>query len=136
VIDSLAPRQLMLLVPPLVVMALIFYLSSQPSTVEYPAWEVVLRKIGHAGGYALLTFTWWRAFRGLLPTARNSTAIMAAVAVSLAYAASDEVHQAFVNGRHGTPVDVLIDSIGIAAVALMVSRRSRRPSRAAPGRCC
>jgi VanZ family protein len=119
----------MLLVPPLVVMALIFYLSSQPSTAEYPAWEVVVRKIGHAGGYALLTFMWWRAFRGLLPTARNSAAIMAAVAVSLAYAASDEVHQAFVNGRHGTPVDVLVDSIGIATVAFLVSRRPR-PARA------
>jgi VanZ family protein len=119
---------MVLLFPPVVLMAIIFYLSSQPSTAEYPAWEVVLRKVGHAGGYALLAFAWWRAFRGLMPADRGSMAILAAVAVSVLYAASDEVHQAFVPNRHGTPLDVLIDSLGIAAVAIFAVRLSRRPA--------
>jgi VanZ family protein len=51
-----------------------------------------------------------------------------AVGIALGYAGTDEFHQTFVHGRHGTPVDVLIDSAGMAVVALLVARReSRRP---------
>jgi VanZ family protein len=118
-----------LLLPPLILMAAIFYLSAQPSAAEYPAWEVALRKLGHAGGYALLTFAWWRALRGLPASSRRLTPIVAAAAVSLAYAVSDEFHQSLVATRHGTPVDVLIDSLGIAAasaLALWLSSRADR----------
>lgn len=117
-----------LLLPPLIVMAVIFYLSAQPSAADYPAWEVLLRKLGHAGGYALLAFAWWRAFRGLLPSSRLFAPIAAAVVVSLAYAASDEFHQSLVTSRHGTPVDVLVDSIGIAAAAVLAAWLSRPPA--------
>jgi len=113
-----------LLLPPLALMAVIFYLSAQPGTEEYSLWEVVLRKIGHAGGYALLAVAWWRAFRGLSPR-RPVLAVVAAVAISLAYAVSDELHQTSVTGRHGSPVDVLIDAIGITAVGLLAFRLSR-----------
>ena len=34
------------------------------------------------------------------------------VAITLAYVVTDEFHQTFVEGRHGTPVDVLIDAAG------------------------
>ena len=37
--------------------------------------------------------------------------------------AFDEVHQLFVHGRHGTPVDVAIDAVGIVVVATFLSRR-------------
>jgi VanZ family protein len=127
-------RLAILLLPPLVVMALIFYLSSQPSTADYPAWEIFLRKLGHVSGYALLAFTWWRALRGLLPSGGRLAAVLAAVGVSLAYAISDEVHQTFVTGRHGTPVDVLIDSLGISAAAVLAVRLSRASSGPAAAR--
>ena len=39
------------------------------------------------------------------------------MAISARYAATDEFHQTFVDGRTGTPVDVLIDSAGIAIAA-------------------
>jgi VanZ family protein len=113
-----------LLLPPLALMAAIFYLSAQPGTEEYSAWEVVVRKLGHAGGYALLALAWWRAFRGLLPSARPVLAVAAAVAVSLAYAVSDELHQTSVTGRNGSPLDVLIDAVGITAVGLVALRAS------------
>ena len=60
---------------------------------------------------------------------------LAAVAVSVAYAVSDELHQTLVTGRHGSPVDVLIDSVGIVAVAVLALRLSRPPRDAgtAPG---
>ena len=34
------------------------------------------------------------------------------------YAITDEFHQTFVEGRHGTPVDWAIDSAGAALVAV------------------
>jgi VanZ family protein len=115
-----------LLLPPLAVMAVIFYLSGQPSTAEYPTWEVVLRKLGHVSGYALLAFAWWWAFRGLLSSSPPGATLLAAAAVTLAYAISDEIHQSFVAGRHGTPVDVGVDAVGIAA-AMLVAIRLGRP---------
>jgi VanZ family protein len=55
-----------------------------------------------------------------------------AAAISLAYACTDEYHQSFVETRHGTPVDVVIDSIGIALAALWLRRaRTTRRLRAA-----
>jgi VanZ family protein len=44
---------------------------------------------------------------------------------ALAYAASDELHQHFVRGRHAAPVDVAIDAVGIAA-GLVAWTRLRR----------
>jgi VanZ family protein len=39
------------------------------------------------------------------------------------YAVTDEVHQAFVSGRQGSPLDWLIDTVGVVAGALLLSRR-------------
>jgi len=129
-------RLLSLLLPPLAVMALIFFLSAQPDeTVERTFWEVLLRKLGHVMEYFALTLAWWRAFDGLRQNGSTTGVLAAAAAVSLLYAASDEFHQTFVDGRNGTPVDVLIDSIGIAlawSFAEVQARRRRRtvgPSR-------
>jgi VanZ family protein len=47
------------------------------------------------------------------------------VVISVLYAISDEYHQHFVHGRHGTPIDVLIDSIGIFGIVVWESRRRR-----------
>jgi VanZ family protein len=46
------------------------------------------------------------------------------VAIALAYAATDELHQHFVAGRHGTPWDVAIDAAGIG-IGVLVARRLR-----------
>ena len=98
--------------PPLALMALIFYLSSRSNLDSgLGDWDLVLRKIGHAGVFGTLALLWWRALgrRGKWP----------AVAITVAYAISDEIHQTFVPLRHGTVTDVLIDSAGaLIAVAL------------------
>jgi VanZ family protein len=49
--------------------------------------------------------------------------LLLALAVTSAYAASDEIHQSFVAGRHGTPLDWLIDIAGAAAAAVLIHRR-------------
>ncbi len=109
--------------PPLALMALIFFFSHQPDLSSgLGVWDTVGRKIVHAAEYALLSVLWWRAFAAL--TTRDR-ALVAAAAVSLAYAISDEIHQSFIEGRHGAPVDVAIDSAGIAAAAVWLRRRER-----------
>jgi hypothetical protein len=127
-------RAASLLGPPLLVMAVIFYFSSQESGGAHGVLELLLRKLGHVTEYAVLTFCWWRALRGLGGSRENRVTIALAVAVALVYSASDEFHQTFVRGRHGTPVDVLIDSIGMTIAAVLASRlyarrRSLGPSR-------
>ena len=41
---------------------------------------------------------------------------------------TDELHQTFVDGRHGNPVDWLIDSAGAALAALRLRTRDRTPA--------
>jgi VanZ family protein len=104
-------------------MALIFFFSHQPDLSSgLGVWDTIGRKFIHAGEYALLCFLWWRAFAALTTRAR---ALAAAAAVSFAYAISDEIHQTFIVGRPGSPVDVAIDSAGIAAACLWVRRPVR-----------
>jgi VanZ family protein len=109
---------------PLALMGLIFYLSAQPAAGDLSWWEVALRKLGHISGYALLTALWAWALAGVV-----RRPILIAALIALAYACADEYHQTFVDTRHGTPVDVLVDSIGIALACLLIQARQRRPAR-------
>jgi VanZ family protein len=109
--------------PPLVVMAAIFFFSAQPNLSSGLGWiDHVGRKFVHASEYALLCFLWWRALRTKLDA---TTALLPAWAIATVYAATDEFHQTFVTGRHGTPVDVAIDSMGAAIFALLMLRSLR-----------
>jgi len=111
-------------VPPLLLMAVIFFLSAQPDLNSgLGGWDTILRKGAHMTEYGLLWFLWWRAlgYGSKLPAAL----------IAVAYAATDEFHQHFVQGRHGTPVDVLIDSAGIAIAIAAVSWHARRRAAAA-----
>jgi VanZ family protein len=113
---------------PLALMGLIFYLSAQSD----PGADIgtVGRIVAHAGEYALLTGLWWWALGPVL----GARALAAAVAISFAYAITDEIHQSFVAGRDADPLDVVTDLAGIALAALAISRagRSRRTARRAP----
>src|SRR3954466_9149729 len=108
--------------PPIALMAVIFALSAQPDLNSgLGTIDLVGRKIVHMSEYALLCFLWWRALRTVLSPTR---AILLALTVAIAYACTDELHQRSVHGRHGTPVDVAIDSVGAGATALLIRRRS------------
>src|SRR3989440_980482 len=90
--------------------AVIFTLSSIPSlSTGLGTWDTILRKGAHLTEYAVLGALLYRAL-GREPFA---------LAVGLAYAASDELHQHFVHGRHASPVDVGIDAVGVAAGMLV-----------------
>lgn len=105
--------------------ALIFVLSAQPdlSFVPDAGLDFVVRKVGHVGVFGILTLLIWRA----LP---RTTAWLRpwvwAFALSVLYAASDEVHQGFVAGRHASLLDVGFDVAGaLIAVAVVGLIRSR-----------
>jgi VanZ family protein len=90
---------------PVVVWAgVIFAFSSVPHlSTGLGTWDTILRKAAHIAEYAVLGALLYRAFRREAP----------ALAAGIAYAASDELHQHFVRGRHASPVDVAIDALGL-----------------------
>ena len=98
--------------------ALIFALSSVPDLgTGLGGWDLVLRKIAHAGEYAVLGALLVRA------TGRAGLAF----ALGALYAVSDEIHQSLVPGRLGSPLDVVIDAVGVAVgIVLWQSLRARR----------
>jgi VanZ family protein len=98
--------------------AVIFALSAIPDLgTGLGGWDLVLRKIAHAAEYALL---------GAL-LVRATTRPRPAFALGVLYAVSDEIHQAFVPGRHGAPLDVAIDAVGVGiGILLWQSVQSRR----------
>jgi len=109
--------------PPLALMGLIFFLSAQEDLSSgLGTADLILRKLAHMTEYGVLFLLWLRAL------GRPARPVVAA-AITVLYAASDEWHQSFVAGRHGTPVDVLIDAAGVAVA--FVLWRARRLSRAA-----
>ena len=112
------PRALSLWLPVVAWAGLIFALSSIPDLgTGLGTWDLVLRKLAHAAEYAVLGALLVRA------TGRAGLAF----AVGTLYAISDELHQSFVPGRLGSPVDVAIDAVGVAVgIALWQSVRSRR----------
>lgn len=114
-------RKLQLWLPPLLLMAAIFFLSAQPDLNSgLGSIDTIGRKIIHFAQYALLAYLWWRALREGLGVRR---AALAAFLVTVAYAATDEYHQTFVKGRNGSPVDWAIDTAGAGAASLRLGRR-------------
>lgn len=109
--------------PPIALMAVIFVLSAQPDLNSgLGTLDTILRKLVHMAEYGLLVFLLWRALRA---SVRDRPAVAVALALAVLYAATDEWHQSYVEGRHGTPVDVLIDSVGMLTVATLLLRRLR-----------
>jgi VanZ family protein len=101
--------------------AVIFTLSSVPDLgTGLGTWDTVLRKIAHTAEYALLGALVFRATRR--PTAALLIASALAFLITSAYAGTDEIHQTFVAGRHGSPVDWLIDTAG-AAIGIAIAAR-------------
>lgn len=109
------------LIPALALMALIFAVSAQSSlpTVESDL-DVALRKAAHMAEFGLLWALWLWALPGPRPQAA-----LRALAITLVYAVSDELHQSFVADRHASPLDVAIDAAGIGVAAAIWTGRAR-----------
>lgn len=106
--------------PALSMMALIFLASSTPAAdlPFFGRWDLLVKKGGHALGYAMLGLSYYFA----LPT-RLSRGYRASMAwlMAVVFALSDEFHQSFVEGRGSTLVDVGIDSFGAGLSLFLVA---------------
>jgi len=77
--------------------------------------------VGHAGVFGVLALLLW--FAVATSSARRRPWAWALV-LAWAYAATDELHQAFVAGRHAALTDVAIDATGaLVAVAAVAGLR-------------
>lgn len=110
--------------PPVVYMAVIFYLSSQSDPlpeVTARVWDKVLHTVEYAGLAALLG-------RALLGEGVGPlTAFGAAVLLAAAYGATDEYHQLSVPLRTGDLQDWMVDVIG-SSLGALVSVLLRAPN--------
>ncbi len=82
----------------------------------------VVRKGAHVTEYAILALLLWWSLRKTIwprPGAWSWRQAGAAWSGAVLFAITDEIHQAFVPGRQGSPWDVVIDGIG-AALGLWV----------------
>ena len=133
-------------IPALVIMTAIFWFSAQPADVSTEMSDSVtrallwtaeavgltdrlspeqvhdlcgllatpVRKAAHITEFAVLHLTvLFALFQWELPWKKW---LKAALAVTVAYACTDELHQLFVPGRAGMVTDVLIDSMGAALI--------------------
>ena len=100
-------------------MAAIFFMSNQPSEAlpVYGSWDWVVKKGAHFLAYALLAVLAFRVTR------EGPRPYLTAFFIAVAYAISDEIHQFFVDGRHGTVADVAIDSLGALAALWLIHRK-------------
>ncbi len=109
--------------PLLLGMGVIFFASHQPAVdlPQFGLWDVAFKKTGHFLGYAGLALL---ALRAVLDWPRPY--FTAAIIVFL-FSMSDEFHQTFIPGRHGTPVDVAIDMSGaLTSLWLLHGRRQKQ----------
>jgi len=103
-------------------MALIYFLSSRPDLHSglQPTWDVILRKIAHMVEYGILTWLLIQAIRAGTPITGRTMLI--SISLASLYALSDEYHQTFIVGRHGSPIDWLIDLVGVGTAAIIIQR--------------
>jgi hypothetical protein len=125
--------------PCCLLMALLFVASAQP---KYPppggeptpvyfsgmmpifqgAWDMLVKKTAHVIAYGVLALAYLYALsRSGVASPRAG---YLAIALAACYAATDELHQAFVPGRTASALDVGVDVAG-AALFVFVVRRYR-----------
>ncbi len=106
-------------IPSIVMMGAIFFFSSLPAGLipSFGEWDLLIKKAGHASGYALLGLAYYFA---LPPRLSSGFRWVLAMILVILFALSDEFHQSFVLGRNSSVIDVGIDAMG-AAIALTIA---------------
>ena len=109
--------------PPLILMAIIFVLSSISGRLESEGLKFLtdidpqLQNMLHVPLFGTLQILWLKALtkRGL----SGWKNIVACLAISLAYGCFDELHQMFVPGRYASLIDLLLNFTGIVIGTLV-----------------
>jgi VanZ family protein len=95
------------------------------SPLAFAVVHIICRKLAHLTEYGIFSLLVYRS----LPTkgsfgGRLERAFLSILAAA-AYSLTDEFHQLFVVGRHGSVADCVIDSVG-AALAMLLAFGCRR----------
>ena len=101
--------------PAILLMLLIFYLSSQQRVAISTEFTVnfLFFKSLHVAEYAILFLLIFRGFYRSFKKLSLKYVLWFSILLTLTYAISDEIHQTFVPTRTGSLTDVFIDSVGI-----------------------
>jgi VanZ family protein len=105
--------------------SLIFYLSSQSHPEEQlPDFLIkqISDKLLHLMEFGMLAALCYRAFRWAAGPSAAGRAVLLAIVVASAYAATDEVHQLFVPLREASWTDWVADDVGATIGAIGWSR--------------
>ena len=118
------------------IVASLFYPDATSDVINQIALDVhfYIRKLAHITEFFCLVAALLlpvEAIRGRL----SPRALALTFLIAIAAAALDEFHQSFIEGRVGTPTDVLVDSIGIilamiTAYILHIINKRRREAKA------
>ena len=114
-------------------MLVIFIASAQPKNPPPPgagpvylsglmpvfkgAAETLVKKGSHVMGYGLLALAFMRALGSHGHPLRRAAYL--ALACTMGYALTDELHQAFVPGRHASALDIGFDYVGATSALLI-----------------
>ena len=102
----------------LIMAVVIFALSAVPGE-SYPPHPGFLNYLAHFGEYLVFAALLTIAFTG--GRLKPWQAMLIAIVLASAYAASDELHQLFVPGRWSDPVDWATDTLGACLGALIAT---------------
>lgn len=107
--------------PPIILMGIIYYLSSdvRPEFLDLPVLNWGLYKFIHLGVFGVLYFSFFRAFYRT-ESHDMANAFMFSFMATVLFAASDELHQSYIVGRDGNPIDVAIDTLGASFVYFFI----------------
>ena len=112
-------------IPAVAIAAVIWLLSDTPDLAVAHGWlDTVTRKAAHVAVFAALAAACVLALRRW-PLAASASLVLGSL-LAVGYAVVDEVHQATVPTRHGTPVDVAIDALGVGIAAIVLAMAFRR----------
>jgi VanZ family protein len=97
----------------------VYFSGVMPIFTEYN-WEALTKKGAHVAGYGLLAALIMRGFLAQGQAPRDAAYFAILLAVS--YALTDELHQAFVPGRHASVLDIGFDYVGAVSACLLARR--------------
>jgi VanZ family protein len=99
-------------------MALLFTLSGRPGTDDLPGG--ISDKAAHFIAYGMLSGLVLRALTDGFRSRPTITRAVGATLIAVLYGVSDEFHQAFIPSRHSEFADLIANSLGALAGALIV----------------
>ena len=120
------PGLILRMSPLLLVMGIIYFLSSLPGDRLVLPDIVNIDKIAHMAIYGLLAFTVFYAFGSRLRRLYPRLIPLLVILICTLYGVSDEFHQSFVPNRSPDVFDVMADSTGAVLVCIISTAYLRK----------